>query len=311
MKVFISASTFAQLSKEPLKLLKDKRLEFKLNPFKRRLSEQEICLFLKDDNYVGLIAGTEQITKKVLCNANSLKVISRVGVGLDNIDLKTTKKFKIKIFNTPDVLTDSVAELTMGLILCALRRISLMDRNMKRKIWNKEMGFLLKDKILGIIGFGKIGKKVSRLAKAFGSKVIYYDLKRFKPNKSAEKVTFSNLLKNSNIISIHCSGKNRIISNNEINKMKQGVILINTSRGTAIDENALNKGLATGRVSFAALDVFNSEPYRGRLSSLNNVILTPHVGSYAKEARIRIEIEAVNNLLKGLNLIGKRWKLKN
>ncbi len=176
MKIFISTTTFAQLSGKPLDILKENKIDFVLNPLKRKLSEQEIGKFLKENSYAGLIAGTEPITKFVLTKANSLKVISRVGVGMDNIDLSEAKKSNIKVYNTPNVLIDSVAELTIGLILNALRKISLMDRNIRNKAWNKEMGLLFKGKILGIIGFGKIGRRVALLAKAFGADVIFYDI---------------------------------------------------------------------------------------------------------------------------------------
>lgn len=307
MKVFISTTTFAQFSKEPLDILRKNKIDFVLNPLKRKLFEQEIGKFLKENSYVGLIAGTEPITKSVLTKAISLKVISRVGVGIDNIDLPEAKKLKIKVYNTPNVLIDSVAELTIGLILNALRKISLMDRNIRNKAWNKEMGLLFKGKTLGIIGFGKIGRRVALLAKTFGAGVIFYDVKPIK-TKIARQVTFIKLVKDADIISIHSSGKGILISKDEIKNMKEGVILVNTSRGSTIDEEALYSGLKSGKIAFAALDVFNNEPYSGKLTGVENCILTPHIGSYARESRIQMEIEAVNNLIKGLSTASKSKK---
>lgn len=299
MKVFISTSGFAEHDQEPLDTLLRHKVLFELNPHKRKLSEDEIAGFLGKGNYIGLLAGTEPLTEKVLRRSNSLKVISRVGTGLDNVDLKAAKKLEIKVFNTPGALTDSVAELTMGLILSCLRKIALMDRKMRQKIWNKEMGLLLRGKTLGLIGFGKIGKRVAQLARAFGAKIIFYEIRPIKSSIS-RKVSFDTLLKESDIISIHASVKEPLIRAQEIRKMRLGVILINTARGSVLDEAGLLEGLNSGKIASLGLDVFMSEPYYGPLLNFDNVVLTPHAGSYAKEARAEMELLAVNNLLKGL-----------
>lgn len=300
-KVFISTTTFAEYSREPLTLLKSKGIDYRLNPYKRKLTEEEILRILQNDSYVGLIAGTEALTGRVLENAPALKIISRVGVGLDNVDLKTAKRLKIKVYNTPDVLTEAVAELTIGLIICALRKIVSMDRKMHKRIWDKEMGLLLKGKTLGIIGFGRIGRQVAQIASIFGTRIIFYDVSpvKFKPFK---KVSLNNLLGESDIISLHSSAKDVVISGEAISRMKEGAILVNTARSSSIDEDVLYKALMSGKISAAALDVYTEEPYAGKLTNLDNVILTPHIGSYAKEARVAMEIEAAENLIKGLHL---------
>ena len=297
MKIFISTSTFAEHSSKPLKFLKKKGIKYGLNPYKRKLTEEEISDILEKGSYCGLIAGTESLTESVLENARTLKAISRVGVGLDNVDLKAAKKRKIKVYNTPSVLIDSVAELTVGLILCCLRKIVSVDRNIRRDVWKKEMGLLFKGKTLGIIGFGRIGRKVAKLARTFGARIIFYDVKLFK-TRTFEQVSLNKLLKESDIISIHSSTKEQLISEKEISKMKKGIIFVNTSRGGVVNEKSLYQALKTGKIAVAALDVFDNEPYSGKLLKLENIVLTPHVGSYAKEARIAMEIEAVTNLLK-------------
>ncbi len=301
MKVFISTTSFAQFNSKPLDILKGNKIDFTFNPLKRTLSEEEIGNFLAEGSYSGLIAGTEPLTKAVFIKAKSLKVISRVGTGMDNIDLAETKKLNIKVYNTPDVLVDAVAELTIGLTLNVLRQISLMDRKIRNKTWKKEMGLLFKGKILGVIGFGRIGKRVSELAVAFGAEVIFYDLREIKI-ENALQVSLNKLVQDADIISIHSSTRDKLISKEEIENMKNGVVIINTSRGSVIDEEALYNALKSGKVFSAGLDVFNNEPYSGKLIELDNCILTPHVGSYAKEARIQMEIEAVNNLIKANNL---------
>lgn len=302
MKVFISASTFAEYNQDPLIRLRKNGIIFDFNPYKRKLSEAEIAGFLKKSSYIGLLAGTEPLTKKVLEGSKSLRVISRIGVGLDNLDLKAARQLKIKVFNTPDVLTDSVAELTMGLILSCLRKITLMDRKIRQQVWRKEMGSLLRNKTLGLLGFGRIGRRVAELAKVFGVKVIFHD--EIPINSTiGKRVSLNALLKNSDIVSVHASTKECLIGAKEIRKMKKGIILINTSRGSAISESSLLEGLKSGKIAFAGLDVFRQEPYCGALLNLDNVVLTPHIGSYAKEARIKMELAAVDNLLKGL-----KWK---
>lgn len=298
MKVFISTTTFAQFSRKPLDILKENKIDFVINPLKRKLSEQEIGNFLEEGPYSGLIAGTEPLTRSVFAKAKSLKVISRVGTGMDNIDLSEARRLNLKVYNTPNVLIDSVAELTIGLILNVLRKISLMDRNTHNKIWKKEVGLLFKGKKLGIIGFGKIGRRVAALARAFRVEVIFYDVKAIK-TKIAKQVSLVKLIRDADIISIHSSAKDMLISKEEIKNMKDGAVIINTSRGSAIDEEALDDGLKSGKIACVALDVLSNEPYSGKLIESDNCILTPHIGSYAKEARIQMEIEAVNNLVKG------------
>lgn len=299
MKVFISTSTFAEYNKAPTDLLRKAGIVYHLNPHKRRLTEKEISGFLSKGNYEGLLAGTEPLNRRVLGSVKELKVISRVGVGLDNVDLDVATRLKIKVFNTPDVLTDSVAELTLGFMLCCLRKIALTDRNIRKEIWKKEMGTLLKGKTVGLIGFGRIGQRVANLTKAFGAKVIFSDPRKIK-SSLGKQVSMDNLLKAADIISIHAASKEVLISENEIAKMKHGVILVNTARGSLVTAAVLLKGLKSGKVASAGLDVFESEPYSGKLINFDNVVLTPHIGSYAKEARIKMELEAVENLLKGL-----------
>jgi D-3-phosphoglycerate dehydrogenase / 2-oxoglutarate reductase len=297
MKVFISTSSFGRDDPAPLELLKQKKMEYTLNPYGRRLSEEEIRKILATGGYDGLLAGIEPLTKAVLSAAKSLKVISRVGVGLDNVDLAAAKKLKIKVFNTPGVLTDAVAELTLGLILAALRKIAWSDRKIRVGVWDKKMGGLLKNRTVGLVGFGNIGQRVAQLVRAFGAQVVFSDVCRIKAT-GARQVNFAELLRISDIISLHSSAAKCLIGQKEIDAMNPGVILVNTARGVLIDEQSLAHGLSSGKVSCAALDVFTAEPYSGKLLELDNVILTPHIGSYAREARIEMEKIAVRNLFK-------------
>lgn len=300
MKAFISTTTFAEHSDEPLKLLKDAGISYTLNPFNRKITEAEIKDILKENDYWGLIAGTESLTQRVLQEAKALRVISRVGAGIDNIDLDAAKELNIKVYNTPDGPTDAVAELTIALIMNCLRKTNLCDRNIRRGAWKKEMGCLLKGKTIGIIGMGRIGRRVAEIARAFETDIIFCDIQEIK-TLIARQVPLKELLESSDIVSIHASGKSSIISKKEIELMKEGAILINTARGGMVDEEALYNALVSGRIAYAAVDTFEKEPYNGKLLELDNILLTPHIGSYAREARVRMESEAVKNLIKGLN----------
>lgn len=297
-RVFISTSSFGKYDTASIRILEEKGLKVALNPYSRTLTTEEIIHFL--DGAVGLIAGTEALNRKVLNSSHLLRVISRCGAGTDNIDLKATEALGIKVFNTPDAPILAVAELTIGLILNLLRKVILMHISIKNDKWQKEMGNLLLHKKVGIIGFGKIGRKVSSLLKGFGCEMAYADPHVEDGLMGLKRLPISELLIWADIISIHVSGQDRIIGKREIEIMKEGSWLINTSRGGVIDKDALYHALKQGRLAGAAIDVFEQEPYTGPLKELDNVILTPHIGSYAKEARIKMEIEAAQNLLKGL-----------
>lgn len=308
-KVFISTTSFAKDDPAPLKLLKDAGLDVSLNPFARKLSEKEISGFLTDIDY--LIAGTEPLTRRVLESANKLKIISRVGVGLDNVDLGAAKDLDIKVFNAPHGPTQAVAELTVGLILDLLRMSGSMDRDIRKGVWKKRMGNLLKGKRVGIIGFGRIGQRVAEILMPFGVEISYYDISAAKRSPGCVFKPFKELLRWADIITLHCSATEDgrpIIGKEELKDIKKGAWLINTSRGGLVDERSLYTSLKEGYLSGAALDVFEEEPYKGPLAELDNVILTPHIGSYAKEARIKTEIDAAENLLTGLKCDMKNRK---
>ncbi len=299
MKILITTTSFAKFDKTPLDMLKERGLDVALNPFKQTLNkEQAMHLYCRDLDAV--IAGTEIINRDVLKNAAGLKVISRCGTGTENIDVVFAKKKKIKIFNTPDVPTLAVAELCMGFIFNLLRKVNCMDIAMKNGKWEKITGDLLSNKKIGIIGFGRIGRKFAEFLRAFNCKTAYSDPFVEDGAMGLKRLTKRELLKWADIVSVHVSSKEMVLGHREFNIMKKGSWLINTSRGEVIDEDALYAALKEGHLSGAAIDVFRREPYRGRFTKLNNVILTPHIGSYAKETRIEMEIQAVKNLLKGL-----------
>lgn len=305
MKILISTSTFAEFDHRPLELLKKNGFSYTLNPYKKKLSKEQALELYKDSD--GVVAGTESIDKELLDAANKLKVISRCGAAMDGLDLEYAKIKGIKVFNTADAPCDAVAELALGLILALLRQIPLSDRQIRQGKWVKDMGTLLNEKIVGIVGFGRIGKRLAYLLNGLGTKVTYYDpLVKDSGSASYSFLLFHELLRESDIVSLHIpySKENKyLIGGKELSLMKNTAFLINTSRGGMVDEEALYQALKNNKIAGAALDVFEEEPYNGKLKELDNVILTAHIGSYAKEARIKMEIESVENLLAGLKSI--------
>jgi D-3-phosphoglycerate dehydrogenase len=285
-------------------LLESNGFEVVLNPYGRKLKLEEVATLAK--GCVGIIAGTEPLTEEVLRQLPDLKAISRCGTGLDNVDVGAARKRRIAVRTTPDAPTQAVAELTVALILNVLRRINFMDRQVRSGAWSKEMGRLLSGKTVGIIGLGRVGRRVTKLLRYFGVKILASEPKPDKKWAEKNKVgltSLEELLRESDIVTLHIpyTKQNRnLINAKGLKIMKRGAILINTSRGGLVDEDALYQALKSGHLGGAALDAMEIEPYRGPLKELDSVILTPHIGSYALEARVQMEIEAAKNLIRML-----------
>ena len=299
-KVLISTSSFGKADNTPLKACQEK-CEVILNPYGRKLTTEEFIELTADVDAV--IAGVETITREALISRPNIKVISRCGVGMDSVDQTACKELGIKLYNTPNAPVESVAELTVTIILDALKNVSNMNADLKAGNWNKMTGFMLKGKCVGIIGMGRIGCRVAELLSAFGAEIAYADIGDLKNGYTY--MTKEELLKWADIVTIHasaCEEGSYIIGKDEIEKMKKTAFLINTSRGKFVDEEALYEALNAGRIQGAALDVYSEEPYKGDLCQLNNIILTPHISSSAKEGRAVMEMEAVKNLFIGLGI---------
>ncbi len=303
MKITVNTSSFAQGDSQPLEQLRAKGIVPLINPYKKTMTADQVIEFCAGAD--GMIAGTEPLTAQVLAQLPSLKVISRCGTGMDNIDLKAAQARGIKIFNTPTAVVAPVAELAVGLMLSLLRRTNIMDRKLHAGVWDKKMGNLLCGKTVGMVGFGRIGQKIAELLLAFGVEILYTDPREIKTSLKSRRINLDGLLKRSDIVSLHLSMEEEgpVMNASQFSLMKKGAWFLNLSRGEAIDENALYTVLKNGHLAGAALDVFNREPYQGPFQNLDNVILTPHIGSYALEARVLMEREAVENLLKGFNII--------
>jgi D-3-phosphoglycerate dehydrogenase len=301
MRILVSTSSFGVADPSPLRRLEAEGLDVSLNPYGRVLAEDEVVELIRDAD--GIIAGTEQLSEHVLGQAPRLRVISRVGTGLESVDLAAAERRGIRVFNTPDALTDAVAELTVGGMLALLRRLPELNASLHAGRWEKQMGSLLRGKTVGVVGLGRIGKAVARLVTPFRARVIASDVEpdhEWASDHGVELVRLDELLRNADIVTIHASGAACLIGPAEFALMKEGAVLVNVARGWLVDEPALAAALDAGRLSACYLDTFGREPYDGVLCGMPNVLLTPHIGSYAREARVQMESEAVENLLAAL-----------
>lgn len=301
MRIAITTSSFATYSSKPLDMLKKAGLDWVLNPHGRKLTAEEAVQVIQ--GCAGVIAGTEPLTAQVLARLPDLKVVSRCGVGMDNVDLKAAAENGVTVVNTPYGPTRAVAELTVAVILDLLRRVSLMDRELRAGVWKKRMGRLVQGKKIGLVGLGRIGQTTAGLLEALGAVVAYFDPAAF--HDDYEKMGLNELLAWSDIVSLHCSAApsdGPIMGERELSRMNDGAYLVNMARGGLVDEDALYAALESGRLAGAALDGFAKEPYKGPLTGLDNVILTPHAGSYAREGRVQMEIDAAANLLAALGI---------
>jgi phosphoglycerate dehydrogenase-like enzyme len=253
---------------------------------------------------VGYLAGVEPILADVLETALDLKVISRNGTGIDNIDIQAARRLEIEIMRAEGANARGVAELTLGVILGLIRSIPFSDAGIKRGSWQRRKGLELQGRTLGLIGCGKIGQLVARLALAFGMDLLAYDAfpdQRFNPGPGFRFTSLAEVLANSDIITFHCPEQadgRAILDSERMRRLKPGVVIVNTARASLINETAILKALQEGRVAGLALDVYDCEPPApSALLSDERVIATPHIGGYTSESVSRATLAAVENLL--------------
>jgi len=300
-KILTTTSSFGKFDRAPIDMLEEKGYEVIVNPHGRKLKKEEILELYP--GIEGLIAGTEVIDQEALDCATSLKAISRCGAGVDSVDVDAVKLAGIKFDYTPYGPTRAVAEIALGLILDLLRKVSLQDRNLRNGTWKKITGNLLYGKKLGIIGLGRIGKLLVELTKPFELDYICYDKypdKEFCKANNIRIADLDGLLEEADIVTLHVPFHNdleNLLSADAFKLMKKEAILVNLSRGKIVNENDLYSALLNDEIAGAAMDVFENEPYSGELITLDNIIVTPHIGSAAIEGRIAMEIMATENLI--------------
>ena len=304
-----TTSSFSTADSPAHRLLLDAGCEVRVNPHGRKLTEDESVAVLRGAH--GVIAGTSPLNQKVLDEAPDLAVISRVGVGLDSVDLEAVHQRGIDLFVTADAVRAPVAELTVGLMLAVLRAIPETDRRMRAGEWRQHTGRLLGERTVGIVGFGGIGRTVAQLLRGFGCRILAHDAAGIPDAEAAELGvevgSLAEVLSESDVVTVHVPlvpGTRNLIGGNELSAMPTDSILVNTARGGIVDEDALLEALQDGHLAGAALDGFGQEPYDGPLLGLDQVVVTAHIGSAAREARDRMELEAVERLLSALRRRG-------
>lgn len=305
-RVLITTAPFGQHGGDALDRLRAHGIEFTLNTVGRRLKELELADLIRDVDV--LIAGTEAITAHLMDRAPRLRLISRVGIGLDSVDLLAARDRGIQVSYTPDAPSPAVAELTLGLMLALLRQIPAADRSLRAGDWRRLMGRRLEGLTVGLIGVGRVGRRVARMIRAAfpSTRLLGHDIApdgAVGTECALEWVDAPRIFAESDIVSVHVpltALTIDFVSDRELALMRPTACLINTARGEIVNERALARALREGRLHGAAIDVFAEEPYHGELASLDNVILTCHMGSMSEDCRAQMEIEATDEAVRFL-----------
>lgn len=296
MKIVVGASSFAEGNDEIVRMITEKNIELVKNPYNRRMTQEEIIDHLQGAD--GLLAGLEPLNETVFENCPNLKAIARIGIGMDNVDKEAAERHNIKVSNTPEGPTNAVAEMTLTVLLNLCHHVILSNNDVHSGIWKKRHGHSISEMTVLIIGYGHIGRKTAELLKGFGSKILIYD----KYNDKESNCDLAEGISKADVISLHASGNEEIISDEMINKMKDGVIILNSARGGLINEKAVFDGLNAGKIAYYWGDALWKEPYTGMLTECKNAILTPHICTYTKICRDSMETQAVNNILRDLGV---------
>ena len=305
-RILITTVPFGNIDRTPLDLLEKNGIEYVLNPFNTKLTSMQLMELVSGFDII--IAGTEEINSDVFQKADKLKFISRVGIGLDGINLAKAKEKNIKISYTPDAPAPAVAELALALILTLLRSIQLSNMQLHQGNWHRFIGRRIGNVTIGIIGAGRIGGQVIKKLIALGVTSILVN----EINPSLELLEFGELkwvskediYKNSDVITLHVpltTITKNMIKKEELLLMKKDALIINTSRGGIINEDDLFEVMSEGHLGGAAIDVFIDEPYKGKLRQIDRCILTAHMGSMTIDCRSQMEIEATQEAIRFIN----------
>ncbi len=306
MKNKIKVLVTDPLEQEGIQILKDQGFEVKETG---KLTPEQLCEIIEDYDAI-IVRSATKITAEVIKKSSRLKIIGRAGVGLDNIDVEAATRAGIIVMNAPEGNTLSVAEHTIAMLLALVRNIPAADLSLKSGRWEKKkyIGAELYNKTLGIIGLGRIGRRVAVIAESFGMKVLGYDpyIDRNEMEGSKIKlISFTGLLKQSDVITLHIPFNNsthHLIGEEAFAAMKDGVRIINCSRGGIVDEEALARYIASGKVKGAAIDVFEKEPPTADnpLLKMEQVIVSPHLGASTKEAQVNVAQQLASQIVSAL-----------
>ena len=305
-KVLVTARSFRKMQGEHWRVLKDAQCEIVTPPGDQPLKEEEMVALIKDVD--AALVGLDQVTSRVIQAGARLKVISKHGVGVDNIDVPAATRAGIVVTGTPGANQVAVAELTVGLILALTRKIPYHDTVVKSGGWNRLMGTELAGKTVGIVGLGRIGKEVVLRLKGFRVRFLAYDVYQdsaFAAEHGVRFVSLDELLAESDIVTLHAvltAESRHVIGEKELARMKPTACLVNTARGGLIDEEALYHALAENRLAGAAIDAFADEPPKN--SSLlqlgDKIVCAPHMGAQTTETVLRMGLMAAENIVQVL-----------
>jgi len=310
MKIIVTTYPFNHNHPEAVRLISEiaesHNCAIEFNKKCKKYSPQELEAVLKEQRPDIIIAGTELYDSQQLDWCPNLKMISRVGIGLDSVNLEECQSRNILVTNTPDGPSNAVAELAVLQILTALRSTNIVDQHMRENRWKRIIGREVKNCRVGIVGVGRIGSLVIKKLESFHPKqIMYTDIDNTK--KVFERHTWSSkqqILEQCDVITVHIplNAQNKDYLNKwELSCLKEGAVLINTSRGGIVNESALYEWLKERPFSKAAIDVFEEEPYAGKLLKLPNILVTPHLGSCTKMSREAMEFDALQEALSFLN----------
>jgi D-3-phosphoglycerate dehydrogenase len=302
-RVLITTVPFGEIDPKPLHLLEKENIAFDINPLGRRLRPEELAEIIGP--YEALIAGTEQITPEALERAPHLRLIARVGIGLDNVPLLAARQKNIQVTYTPNAPSAAVAELAIAQMLALLRRTVSADHGMRQGVWHRWMGRRLGTCTVGVIGVGRIGRRVIQHLQGWNPiRILANDLI---PDDSFAKLTGciwtdkETIYREADIITLHLpltANTRNLISSRELGLMKSDAILLNTARGGIINETDLAGALRQNPRFSSAIDVFLQEPYAGELAGLENCLLSCHMGSGTVDCRLRMEQEATEEIVR-------------
>ncbi|MCD8106071.1 MAG: phosphoglycerate dehydrogenase [Lachnospiraceae bacterium] len=307
MKILVTPTSMKKSTDNAsLRKLENYADEVIYNTTGRPMTAEELLEILPDCD--GYLAGVDQVTEKVLRACPRLRAVSRYGVGYERVDIKAAKECGILVSNTPGANAEAVGELAFGMMLTLARQLIPLDQSTRQNGWTRANGIEMYGKTVGIIGLGAIGRVVARCASGFCMRVIAYDLvidRAYCKKHGIESQSFDEVLSQSDFLLLHVpltDSTKHMIDREAFRHMKNGVILINASRGGLIDETAAEEALRTGKLGGLGLDAFETEPPVGSpLFQYENVIATPHTGAHTKEAVTNMTSMAVDNLIAMLN----------
>ena len=299
-RIKVTSMSFSK-NEHLVKELKGKFPYSTFNTLKYNFTKEELTDFIKEAD--GAIIGLEKIDKEIITNCPNLEIIAKYGVGLDNIDINACRKHNITVAHTQGTNKLSVAEKTLCFMLALTNNVFQSSYNLKNNNWEKKGGFQLSEKTVGVIGVGNIGKEVIRLLKPFNCNILVNDIidqSDYYKKNNLEESTKEEIFRNANIITIHTplTKETRYMINNEtISLMKKSAFIINTARGSILNQNDLKNALKNSIIAGAAIDVYEEEPPQDKeFIALPNLITTPHIGGNSYEAIIATGMSAIEHL---------------